>query len=89
MENMLQWKASYFRSDGSPGLVYMAFPQEPMMADLMDSILGWDLDSQYQIVNAEPGADRTAQAIAFFELNHITRIYVRSLDDLLDSSSDA
>ncbi|SFG07516.1 hypothetical protein SAMN05518865_10826 [Duganella sp. CF458] len=89
MEHMLQWKATYCRSDGSIGLVYMALPSAPMCTDLVDSILQWDTDRTYLQVDAHPGTDRLAQAIAFIALNHITRMHVKSLDDELDSSSDA
>jgi len=89
MEGMLQWKASYCRSDGSAGLVFIALPSEPLCTDLMDSILQWDTDHTYFQLDAPSETDRFAQAIAFFELNHITNMRVKSLDDQLDPSSDA
>ncbi|KQV54791.1 MULTISPECIES: hypothetical protein [unclassified Duganella] len=89
MEHMLQWKASYCRSDGSTGRVYMALPSEPLCSDLVDTILQWDTDHMYLQAEACPGTDRLTQAIAFLELNHITSVHVSSLDDEIDSSSDA
>jgi len=89
MENLQQWKASYCRSDGSIGLVYMALPGEPLCTDLMDAILQRDTDRAYLQVDACPGTDHFAQAIAFIALNHITNMHMKSLDDELDSSSDA
>jgi hypothetical protein len=89
MESMLQWKASYCRSDGSTGLVFIALPCEPLCTDLMDSILQWDTDHEFLQLDAPPETDRFAQAVAFFELNHITNVRVKSLDDQLDASSDA
>lgn len=89
MERMLQWKASYCRSDGSTGLVYMALPSEPLCADLVDAILQWDSDRAYLQVGTYPVTDRYAQAIAFIELNQIKSMHVKSLDDELDASSDA
>ncbi|WP_426161874.1 hypothetical protein [Pseudoduganella sp. R-34] len=89
MESMLQWKVSYCRSDGSTGLVFIALPSEPLCTDLMDSILQWDTDRAYLHPGALPETDRFAQAIAFFEFNHITNMRVKSLDDQIDSTSDA
>lgn len=89
MECMLQWKASYRRSDGSTGLVFIGLPGEPLCPDLMDSILRWDTDHEFLRIDAPPETDRFAQAVAFFELNHITNMRVRSLDDQIDASSDA
>lgn len=89
MESMLQWKASYCHSDGSTGLVLIALPSEPLCTDLMDSILQWDTDHAYLQPGAPPETDRFAQAIAFFESNHITNMRVKSLDDQIDSTSDA
>lgn len=89
MESMLQWKASYCRSDGSTGLVFIALPNEPLCTDLMDSILQWDTDHEFFQPDAPPGTDRFTQAIAFFALNHITKMRVKSLDEQIDASSDA
>jgi len=89
MERMLEWKASYCRSDGSTGLVYMALPSEPLCADLVDAILQRDTGHAYLQVDAYPVADRSAHAMAFIELNHITSMHVKSLDDELDATSDA
>ena len=89
MESMPQWKASYCRSDGSTGLVFIALPREPLCTDLMDSILQWDTDHPFFQPDAPPETDRFVQAIAFFELNHISNMRVKSLDDQIDSSSDA
>lgn len=89
MEHVLQWKASYCRSDGSTGMVYMALPSEPLCTDLVDAILQWDTDRAYLQVDPCLVNDRFAQAIAFIALNGITSMHVKSLDDELDASSDA
>jgi hypothetical protein len=89
MGAMQQWKAAYFRSDGSSGQVYMELPNEPVNADIMDSILQWDSDHCFLSVNAAQTADRLQRGAQFFEINHICRCCVRPLDDIIDSSSDA
>jgi hypothetical protein len=89
MEELLQWKASYCRSDGSRGIIYFELANEPKNEDLMDFILRWDTDHVYLTKDAGPDANRHAQAEAFFDMNQITAMRVTSLDDDVDSSSDA
>lgn len=89
MGRMLQWKASYRRADGSHGRVYLDPSKVPLGVALMDSILRWDTDQRYQVTAAAAPADRLTQARAFFMLNHITALCVRSLDDEIDATSDA
>jgi hypothetical protein len=89
MGAMQQWKAAYLRSDGRSGQVYLELENEPMSADIMDSILQWDSDHRFLIANPAQTADRSQQAMQFFKINHISRCCVRPLDDIIDSSSDA
>lgn len=77
MANLLQWKVSYCRSDGSTGLVYIGLPNERMGSDLMDRILQWDTDHQYLKVDARNAANQLVQATAFFEL----MVFHRSMRD--------
>ncbi|MGO4381222.1 hypothetical protein [Pseudoduganella sp. RAF53_2] len=89
MDRILQWKACYARQDGSIGTLYIGMPSEPLSEDLMDLILRWDADLYHFTVNAMSEEDRVTQAQEFFRVNHITTLFVRSLDDLIDSSSDS
>jgi hypothetical protein len=86
---MQQWKVTYYQSDGSSGQVYLELPKEPVNADVMDSILRWDSEHRFLNVDSAYATDHPQLATQFFEINHICRWYVRPLDDIIDSSSDA
>lgn len=89
MGSLQQWRASFCRADGSIGVVYLELPGEPIGINLMEAILRWDTDHPYALACTAPDADRLTCAEAFFEVNHITGLHVKSLDDFVDASSDA
>lgn len=89
MRSMQQWKANYFRADGSRGLLYLEMPDEPELADVMNAILRWDTEHAYSTVSVMPDESRSDQATRFFAINNISKCYLQSLDDVTDSSSDA
>jgi hypothetical protein len=89
MQSMQQWKANYFRADGSRGLFYLEMPDEPEMADVMNAMLRWDTEHAYSIASVMPDESRSDQATRFFAINKISKCYLQLLDDVIDSSSDA
>jgi hypothetical protein len=89
MQSMQQWKANYFRADGSRGLLYLAMPDEPEMVDVMNAMLRWDTEHAYSIVSVMSDESRSDQATRFFAINNISKCSLQLLDDVIDSSSDA
>ncbi|WP_426338220.1 hypothetical protein ACN9MZ_17345 [Pseudoduganella sp. S-14] len=89
MQSVQQWKANYFRADGSRGLLYLAKRDEPELADVMNAILRWDTEHAYSIVSVIPDKSRSDQAARFFAINNFSKCYLQLLGDVIDSSSDA